>query len=198
MLYALESSIWENMFQFQVPPLEKVIRTILVYLAIAIVVRLFGKRLLAQMNSLDLVVVLLLSNVVQNAIIGEDNSLVGGVLGAVVLVLFNWGMDRIAQHVEWFRYLLEGQRTDVVVDGEIQTVALRKMGLREQELTDALHVAGADHVSEVKKASLEPGGVIVVELMEQEETVSKSELERQLRDLRAYLDTRLPAPTPRA
>ena len=76
---------------------EKVLRTIVVYLGIAILIRVAGKRLLAQMSSLDLVVVLLLSNVVQNAIIGPDNSVLGGMIGAVVLIGFNAGLDRLAE-----------------------------------------------------------------------------------------------------
>ena len=80
------SSLWLDLFAFEAPPAEKVIRTVVVYLAIAVIIRIAGKRLMAQMNSLDLVVILLLSNVVQNAIIGADNSLSGGLLGAVVLV----------------------------------------------------------------------------------------------------------------
>src|SRR6478735_4177136 len=73
----------DDLLHLQMPAAEKVIRTVAVYLGILIVIRVAGKRLMGQMNSQDLVVVLLLSNVVQNAIIGEDNSLVGGLLGAV-------------------------------------------------------------------------------------------------------------------
>ena len=72
---------------------EKILRTIVVYLAIAILLRVAGRRLMAQMNSLDLVVVLLLSNVVQNAIIGPDNSVLGALIGAVVLIGFDLLLD---------------------------------------------------------------------------------------------------------
>jgi uncharacterized membrane protein YcaP (DUF421 family) len=68
----------------EIPPLEKVLRTIAVYLFLVLALRLAGKRELAQLNSVDLVVLLLLSNTVQNAIIGPDNSLLGGLLGAAV------------------------------------------------------------------------------------------------------------------
>ena len=83
----------DDLLHLPMPAAEKVIRTVAVYLGILIVIRVAGKRLMGQMNSQDLVVVLLLSNVVQNAIIGEDNSLVGGLLGAVVLVVVNAGLD---------------------------------------------------------------------------------------------------------
>ena len=88
-LPALPRGVGSDLLAFGVPPWEKVVRTVLVYVAILLIIRVAGKRLMAQMNSQDLVVVLLLSNVVQNAIIGNDNSLAGGVLGAVVLVAIN-------------------------------------------------------------------------------------------------------------
>ena len=95
-LPALHAGVGTDLFAFGVPPLEKVARTVLVYVAVLLIIRVAGKRLMAQMNSLDLVVVLLLSNVVQNAIIGNDNSVTGGVLGAVVLVGVNTLLDRWA------------------------------------------------------------------------------------------------------
>ena len=70
--------IWNDLFVSGVPLLEKVLRTVLVYVAIVVLLRLIGKRNLAQLNTFDLVVVLLLSNVVQNAIIGPDDSLLVG------------------------------------------------------------------------------------------------------------------------
>ncbi|MEO7058837.1 MAG: DUF421 domain-containing protein, partial [Lapillicoccus sp.] len=71
-------SLWSSLFHIEIPWDEKIIRTILVYLVITVILRIFGKRTLAQWNSFDLVVMLLLSNVVQNAIIGPDNSFIGG------------------------------------------------------------------------------------------------------------------------
>lgn len=124
----MSRSISNDLWAFQIPPLEKVLRTVLVYLAILVIVRVAGKRLLAQMNSLDLVVVLLLSNVVQNAIIGDDNSLVGGVLGAVVLVAANAGLERIAQVFPAFRRVVEGRPTPVVRHGEVIDGALIAWG----------------------------------------------------------------------
>src|SRR6476660_1224297 len=107
----------DDLFHLQMPAAEKVIRTVAVYLGILIVIRVAGKRLMGQMNSQDLVVVLLLSNVVQNAIIGEDNSLIGGLLGAAVLVLVNAGLDRLTLRVPWLAWLLDGRATVVVTDG---------------------------------------------------------------------------------
>jgi len=75
------TSIWQSMFGFEIPATEKILRTLGVYLGLAIIMRLAGKRQLAQLNSFDLIVMLLLSNVVQNAVIGPDNSLIGDCWG---------------------------------------------------------------------------------------------------------------------
>ncbi len=83
------TSIWQSMLGFEIPATEKILRTLAVYLGLAVIMRLAGKRQLAQLNSFDLLVILLLSNVVQNAVIGPDSSLTAGLLGAVVLVGFN-------------------------------------------------------------------------------------------------------------
>src|SRR5437764_11114418 len=89
--------VGRDMFQMGVPVVEKAIRTVAVYGGIVVLLRLGGKRDLAQLNSFDLVVLLLLSNVVQNAIIGNDNSLVGGLLGASILIAINAGVVRGAR-----------------------------------------------------------------------------------------------------
>jgi uncharacterized membrane protein YcaP (DUF421 family) len=83
-----------NMFHLPIPLLEKIIRPIIVYLALIFFLRIFGKRELAQLNPFDLVVLLSLSNTVQNALIGEDNSVTGGLLGALTLLSINWMVAR--------------------------------------------------------------------------------------------------------
>src|SRR5438128_10986783 len=98
---------------------EKVVRTIVVYTWLVVLLRVFGKRDLAQLNSLDLVVLLLLSNVVQNAIIGNDNSLVGGIMGAAVLLVVNQLFVFFAQRYAWFRRLLEGSDSVLIRDGTL-------------------------------------------------------------------------------
>src|SRR5665811_2210294 len=99
------------MFGFEIPATEKIVRTLGVYLGLAIIMRLAGKRQLAQLNSFDLIVMLLMSNVVQNAIIGPDNSVIGGLLGAAVLVGFNAVMERIATMSERTTMIFEGTPT---------------------------------------------------------------------------------------
>jgi len=167
--------------------LDKVLRTVVVYLAIAILIRIGGKRLLAQMNSLDLVVVLLLSNVVQNAIIGPDNSVLGGLVGAVVLVGFNALVDRFAELTPLGRRLFVGRPTDLITDGRVDTAALARLGISVGELDLALRRQGADEVDEVERATLEPEGVIVVSLKPQERDVSVKDLSAAVAELRELI-----------
>src|SRR5262247_875762 len=87
-----------HIFVADVPLLEKLLRTVAVYFFLLIGLRVAGKRELSQLNSFDLVVLLLLSNTVQNAIIGNDNSLSGGLFGATILLVLNWTLVRTLYH----------------------------------------------------------------------------------------------------
>ncbi|VEG26214.1 DUF421 domain-containing protein [Actinomyces howellii] len=169
--------MWTDLFVMTVPVADKVVRTVVVYLAIAVLLRVAGKRLMAQMNNLDLVVVLLLSNVVQNAIIGPDNSLLGGLLGAVVLIVVNVGLDRWAQVSGRLRWLTEGTGSVVVRDGRVDHRRLRRLGTSERELAGALHRQGADDVTQVELAVIEPGGDIDVRLRPGARAVTRDELD---------------------
>ncbi|GAB2547842.1 DUF421 domain-containing protein [Brachybacterium huguangmaarense] len=181
-LFALDMSVW-----------EKVARTIGVYLALLVIIRLFGKRLMAQMNSLDLVVVLLLSNVVQNAVIGADNSLIGGVIGAVVLVVANWGLDVLSARVAWFDRVLNGAPTPLVTDGTPDLQALRRLSITRHELASVLRTQGAGSVAEVREAVIDPGGAVLVDIRPGDQSVSRADLETALASLREHIDARLDA-----
>lgn len=155
--------VWSEIFSTQVPALEKVVRTVLVYAGLAIVLRVAGKRDLAQLNTFDLVVMLLLSNVVQNAIIGPDNSLTGGLIGAAVLVGVNAIWVRVVNRTPRLTNFFEGRPTELVRNGRFVT-DLSWLGLRRADVIVALRKQGAATVDEVELASLEPGGSIVVDL----------------------------------
>ena len=86
----MDAKLWSDMFHLGLPVLEKVLRPVLIYAFLVIGLRLAGKRELAQLNPFDLVVLLTLSNTVQNAIIGEDNSVTGGIIGATTLLAVNY------------------------------------------------------------------------------------------------------------
>ncbi|MEN0072708.1 MAG: YetF domain-containing protein [Propionicimonas sp.] len=166
---------------------EKVLRTIAVYLAIAILLRVAGKRLLAQMNSLDLVVVLLLSNVVQNAIIGPDNSVLGAVIGAIVLIGFDLGLDLLTQRSAGVRRLLTGTPTDLVRAGRPDQAALARVGIDDRELRLALSRRGIDDVSQVESASLEPAGALLTELKPGDRPVTRDDLAAAVAELRELI-----------
>ncbi len=188
---------WTDLFtHMDISLVEKIVRTVAVYLGIAVLIRLAGKRLMAQMNSLDLVVVLLLSNVVQNAIIGPDNSLLGGLVGAVVLVGINNGLDRLAHRYPSVRWLLEGRSTRLITKGKVDHEAVRRLGLTDHELKIGLRRLGADDATQVQHASLEPGGDLMVRIAPGAQSATHADLSRAMAELRAYLDERLPANPP--
>jgi uncharacterized membrane protein YcaP (DUF421 family) len=135
----------------------------------------------------------LLSNVVQNAVIGPDNSLTGGLLGAVVLVGFNAGLERIATASNRATKVFEGTPTLLVSHGKILEGQVRRVGLRDAEVLSALRHQGAFVVRDVRRATLEPGGTISVELIRDAEAATYGELRQAVLDLQRHLDERLSA-----
>jgi uncharacterized membrane protein YcaP (DUF421 family) len=195
---AAGASTWQRMFGFEIPATEKIVRTLVVYLGLAIIMRLAGKRQLAQLNSFDLIVMLLVSNVVQNAIIGPDNSVAGGLLGAAVLVGFNAVMERIAMLTPRMTTIFEGTPTTLVSDGRIVERQILRVGLRDPVVVSALRHQGASAVEDVSLATLEPGGSISVELTRDAEGATYGELRQAVLDLQRHLDERLAALDPRS
>jgi uncharacterized membrane protein YcaP (DUF421 family) len=185
---AAPQGVVDDLLHLPMPAAEKVIRTVAIYLGILLVIRVAGKRLMAQMNSQDLVVVLLLSNVVQNAIIGADNSLVGGLLGAAVLVIVNAALDRLALHSPRVAWLLDGGPTVVVQDGVLDPRALARVGMSPEELNNAIQPHGADSLSEVQRVALEPGGSITVVLKPEARSATIGDLRRAVDALTARLE----------
>jgi uncharacterized membrane protein YcaP (DUF421 family) len=183
--------MWAGLLHVQIPLLEKVVRTVLVYGGLAVLLRIGGKRELAQLNSFDLVVMLLLSNVVQNAIIGNDNSLTGGLLGAAVLVAINGGIVRVVNRRPRLTRLFEGSSVVLVRDGKVDPKVLHRVGLRQADVASAVRRQGASSVSEVAKATLAPGGAIVVTLVEEAQDVTRRDLRSDhavlLSDIRAEI-----------
>jgi uncharacterized membrane protein YcaP (DUF421 family) len=179
--------MWNNLMHLDVSVWEKVVRTVAVYIVLAVLIRLAGKRDLAQLNAFDLVVVLLLSNVVQNAVIGPDNSLLGGAIGAVVLIGFNAGVVRAARRSDMVGRALEGTPTVLARDGHWIDEALRHEGLRKADAEAALRRQNANSVSDVESASIEPGGAIIATLREDLQSATHEDIAR----LEAKLDALL-------
>lgn len=174
----LTATISHDLWVTGVPVAEKVIRTIAVYAGLVLLLRVGGKRDLAQLNSFDLVVLLLLSNVVQNAVIGGDNSLLGGLLGAAVLVTVNSVVVRLVRRNDIAVRLFEGSASVLIEDGVLDERSLRDLGIRPADVASAIRRQGADSIAEVKEATLEPGGAIVVKLQPKEEAADKGDIDR--------------------
>jgi uncharacterized membrane protein YcaP (DUF421 family) len=147
------------MFHIEVSVWEKAIRTAAVYGAILTLLRFAGKRSLASLNSFDLVVLLLLSNVVQNAIIGADNSLVGGLLGALILIVLNWSLVRLTYMHPLATRVLQGTPTTLYAHGSVQEANLHRELITRQELVAALRRQGME-LDEIHKVDLEPDGAL--------------------------------------
>jgi uncharacterized membrane protein YcaP (DUF421 family) len=160
------SVILDHMFQLPLPVIEKLVRPVIVYLVLVLLLRLFGKRELAQLNPFDLVVLLSLSNTVQNAIIGDDNSITGGVIGAVGLLAINWLVARMLFKSPRLTRLLEGSSTVLIRNGQIDKKALERESLSMEELVDVVHRQGFEHLHQVKRCELEPNGTFYVEPFE--------------------------------
>jgi uncharacterized membrane protein YcaP (DUF421 family) len=182
--------MWHAMFAEQIPLAEKILRTVIVYALIAVLFRLTGKRGLASMNTFDVVVIFLLSNVVQNAIIGNDTSLIGGVIGAVTLLAVNTGVNHLIAVNATAARVFDGHATTVIADGHVVDHALRRLGMRRSELGAAVRLQGGDDIAEVDRGSLEPGGQLVLTLKTGEQGATKSdvaELTSQLRRIESLI-----------
>ncbi|MBI1788571.1 MAG: DUF421 domain-containing protein [Acidobacteria bacterium] len=146
-----------------IPVVEKIVRPALVYVFLVVCLRVFGKRQLAQLNPFDLVVLMCLSNTVQNAIIGNDNSLTGGLIGAFALLVVNYLVVRFFFGHRRLDQIFEGKPTVLIENGKIRRHALARELLTESELRTVAHRQGFRHLSEIQNCVLEPGGNFFVQ-----------------------------------
>ena len=153
---------WSDMFVPGVPLLEKVLRPLIVYAALLVLIRMFGKRELAQLNPYDLVVLLTISNTVQNAIIGNDNSVTGGLIGAFVLMAFNFVVVRFLYSHEKIDRIIEGDAIVLVENGCVLKDALDRELITVPELEAVAHRQGFESLGEVQRCILEPGGTLAM------------------------------------
>jgi uncharacterized membrane protein YcaP (DUF421 family) len=175
-------TILNNMFHLPLPILEKLLRPVIVYLVLVLLLRIFGKRELAQLNPFDLVVLLSLSNTVQNAIIGDDNSVSGGVIGAFSLLAINWLVVRVLFSSPRLTRILQGRSTVLVQNGKIDEKALKHESLTQEMLMEVVHKQGFTTLDQVGLCELEPNGTFYVEAVEPTST------ETQHAELLARLD----------
>ena len=151
-------TMWSDMFVLGVPLLEKILRVVIVYLALIVGLRLAGKRELAQLNTFDLVVLLTISNTVQNAIIGNDNTVTGGIIGAATLLLLNYLVARFIYQNNRLEKLVEGSEDVLISDGKVNQKALERETINMDDLEIAAHKQGFNSLEDIERAVLEPGG----------------------------------------
>jgi uncharacterized membrane protein YcaP (DUF421 family) len=156
----MQTKLFHDMFFLGLPVAEKVLRPVIVYAFLIVGLRLAGKRELGQLNPFDLVVLLTLSNTVQNAIIGDDNSVTGGIIGAATLLTVNHFVVRYLYAHERLDRIIEGE-PEVLIDGGVINIdRLREELITVTELEAAAHKQGFTCLDEVDRAILEAGGSI--------------------------------------
>jgi len=174
-MHPLLNTLNSDMFHMPLPIVEKILRPVIVYLFLVIFLRLFGKRELAQLNPFDLVVLLSLANTVQNAMIGDDNSVSGGIIGAFSLLAINWVLAWLLFRSPKVTATLEGSPTTLIRDGVVDEAALSSQTLTHEDLISVLNRNGFNDPEEIKLCILEPNGTFYVKGI----TPSSDELERR-------------------
>lgn len=180
--------MWKDMFVISLPILEKILRPVFVYFFLVVMLRLSGKRELVQLNPFDLVVLFTLSNTVQNAIIGDDNSLSGGLLGATALLATNYLVVRFLYNHKKLDQIIEG-RSDVLIEhGQVRIEHLKRELITMTQLEAAAPKQGFASLAEVDQCFLEPGGTLsFLGKKPDTEAVRHKELLSNLEQLRAEI-----------
>jgi len=187
--WLISDRMWHDIFALGAPLLEKILRPAIVYFVLVILLRTFGKRELAQLNPFDLVVLLSLSNTVQNAIIGNDNSLSGGVVGALTLLGINYLVVRFLFRHRRLDQLFEGKPTILVDHGCMIKTAMAKELLTRSELLTVVHRQGFDGLEEVERCVLEPGGTFYIQRnTPPQDKVQHDEVMKRLAELNGKLE----------
>ena len=169
--------------------LEKIVRPVAVYLLLVVLLRSYGKRILAQLNPFDFVVLLTLSNTVQNAIIGNDTSLTGGVIGALSLVGVNAVLVRLYYRgPENEKKMMDDVDTYLIRERRVENESLRRLHINRGELTARAHERGFDDLDEVETAVLYPNGTIYMKGTSSDEACMQ-EILHEVRALRRDVAT---------
>lgn len=185
------ASAWTNMFTLgdSVTWAEKILRPMLVYVSLIVLLRVVGKRELAQLNPLDLVVILSLSNTVQNAIIGDDTSVVGGIVGAAALLLINSAVAYLKYRTPKVESVVEGRPITLIKDGKVDENALRRELMTRSDLDIIAHENGLDESDEIEKLVLDPNGSFLVDGKDEiRDATFKREVLKKIGDLSKQLN----------
>ncbi len=193
----MDSRMWSDMFNLGLPVLEKILRPCIIYAVVIVGLRLAGKRELAQLNPFDLVVLLTISNTVQNAIIGDDTSVTGGIIGAATLLALNHVVVRFLFGHRRLGELVEGKPDVLIEGGRLRPQALKGEVISLEDLEAAAHKQGFASLDEVERAVIEPGGGISFFRKEMEPDAARhqqllarlDEISRELASLRVASGT---------
>jgi uncharacterized membrane protein YcaP (DUF421 family) len=153
---------------------EKILRSLICYLFLLVMFRLLGKREVGQMTPFDLIVLLVLSNVLQNAMIGPDNSVTGGLIGATAILIVNWIVSRIAFQSPRLERAIEGVPAVLIHEGKIVEDNLRRETISKAGLLSNLRIQGIFDLRDVRVAVLEPSGKLSVLKMENAQAAEPS------------------------
>lgn len=152
------------MWNMSVPWWEFVLRGVVVYLFLLVFLRLTGKRQTGQYAPFDLVLLLILSNAVQNSMNAGDNSLIGGLISALALLGCHVALSQLTYRFSWLERLIDGQPRVLVRDGTVDDELMASERLSPSDLQAALRAGGCLHTHEVERATIEVNGTITVVL----------------------------------
>ncbi len=181
---------WATLVHPGIPVVEKIARTLAVYTFLLLGLRFAGKRELGQLNAFDLVMLLLLTSALQNAIIGNDTSLTGGLIGGTTLLVFNYLVVRVLYRHRKLDRLLEGDADTLIVNGKLLERRLEKELITRDELEAAARRQGIPSLAHVKTARLEVGGALT---FVQREPTDEELRHEELLDRLARLEKKLAA-----
>jgi uncharacterized membrane protein YcaP (DUF421 family) len=154
--------MWHNLWSIGSSWQERAVRAIIVYAFLLVLFRIFGRRELGQLTGFDIIVLLTVSNILQNAMIGNDNSVTGGIVGAAVLLAANLTLALIVFRSRRAERLVEGSPRILIHDGVLQHDQIKRELLTERDLLSAVHREGLESFAQVRVAIAEPNGMISV------------------------------------
>jgi uncharacterized membrane protein YcaP (DUF421 family) len=144
------------------PYLDIALRSVSVYVFMLIAIRLTGKKELSQLNTIDVVLILLISNAVQNAMVGNDTSLLGGLAAAAVLFILNYILKKVAFKSKKVRELIFEHPEILIHNGKLNFDKLSHLGISDEELKEAMREHGVEYYKDVKLAIFEVDGNISI------------------------------------
>jgi uncharacterized membrane protein YcaP (DUF421 family) len=199
LIAALPPGMWHDMLVPDISIAEKMIRPLFVYVFLVIGLRVAGKRELAQLNPFDLIVLLTLSNTVQNAIIGNDNSVSGGLIGAATLLALNYGVVRLVHRSKKLQHLVEGRQDLLIKNGRVRQDHLERELITPADLRAAALKQGITSLKDVEECVLEPtGSLAFIEKKPTHDMMQHNEVMAMLEEMRKEIAALRSAASPGA